>query len=178
MAGKKNIFVIVGSASEDSANHKIINLFAELAKNDFNVSVYKELKALPHFDPQVSIEGPPEKITEVRNEIQKADGIVICTPEYIFSIPSGLKNVIEWCVSTDVFDNKPTALITASANGEKGHEQLKLIMQTVMAKVTDQTNLLIPGIKGKINGQGEITNPKTIEDLMSLIINFKILLKS
>ena len=67
---------------------------------------------------------------ELRKDIERADGVIICTPEYIFSIPSGLKNVIEWCVATTIFTDKPTGLITASANGLQGHEELKLIMRT------------------------------------------------
>jgi NAD(P)H-dependent FMN reductase len=39
-------------------------------------------------------------------------------------LTSGLKNAIEWCVSTTVFSDKPIGLITASASGQKGHEDL------------------------------------------------------
>ena len=59
-----------------------------------------------------------------------------------------------------MFSNKPTGVITASASGEKGHEELKLIMQTVMAKLTPDTALLIRGIKGKVNEQGDIIDSR------------------
>lgn len=58
----------------------------------------------------------------------------------------------------------------------KGHAELKLIMSTVMAKFTDETTLLIPGIKGKINDRGEITDPATIENLGRFAAAFKLLL--
>lgn len=74
---------------------------------------------------------------------------MISTPEYIFSIPSGLKNAIEWCVSTNVFSDKPLGLITASANGLKGHEVLQMIMRTLETRFNENTLLLIQGIKGK-----------------------------
>jgi hypothetical protein len=57
-----------------------------------------------------------------------------------------------------VFSDKPVGLITASAHGAKGHEELQLIMRTVMPKFTDETTLLIQGIKGKINERGEIVD--------------------
>jgi len=98
--------------------------------------------------------------------------MIICTPEYVFSIPSGLKNAIEWCVSTNIFSAKPTGLITASASGKKGHEELQLIMQTVMARFTAGTTLLIQGIKGKINEQGEITDNKTKDELLQFVEAF------
>jgi hypothetical protein len=36
---------------------------------------------------------------------------------------------LEWCISTNVFSDKPVAVITGSANGEKGHEELLLILK-------------------------------------------------
>src|SRR5690606_15804926 len=90
-----------------------------------------------------------------------------------FSIPSGLKNALEWCVSTTVFSDKPTGLITASASGQKGHEELQLIMKTVMAAFTEETILLIQGVKGKINDKGEITDTKTRGDLTKFIKSYK-----
>ncbi len=178
MADKKNIFIINGSASRNSSNEKLIDNFAGLTKDYFSLTVFNDLKILPHFDPELSIGNTPRLILDFRDNIKNADGILICTPEYIFSIPSGLKNAIEWCVSTTVFSDKPIGLITASANGEKGHEELQLIMKTVMAKFTDQTTLLIQGVKGKINERGEITDSKTLEDLINFIDAFRVLIKN
>ena len=169
----KKIFVINGSASENSANQKLIDNIAELTKGFFNILVFNNLKTLPHFSPELSVQDIPEAILSFRNHIEDSDGILICTPEYVFSIPSGLKNAIEWCVSTDVFSNKPTGLITASANGEKGHEELQLIMKTLMATFTTDTTLLIQGVKGKINQLGEITDLETQQNLNKFIEAFK-----
>ena len=169
----KKIFVINGSASENSANQKLIDNFTEQTKGFFSILVFNNLKTLPHFSPELSVQDTPEAILSFRNNIEHADGILICTPEYVFSIPSGLKNAIEWCISTDVFFNKPTGLITASANGEKGHEELQLIMKTLMAKITADTALLIQGIKGKINERGNITDFETQENLEKFIEAFK-----
>ncbi len=88
--------------------------------------------------------------------------MIICTPEYIFSIPSGLKNAIEWCISTTIFSDKSIGLITVSASGEKGHKELQLIMKTAMSKFTDETTLLIPGIKGKFDEQNNLTDEETL----------------
>lgn len=103
---------------------------------------------------------------------------MICTPEYVFSIPSGLKNAIEWCVSTTVFSDKPIGLITAAASGQKGHEELQLIIKTVMTKFTPETTLLIPGIKGKIDDKGEITDSKTKEVLTRFISAYQNLVQN
>ncbi|HJW15780.1 MAG TPA: NADPH-dependent FMN reductase [Flavisolibacter sp.] len=170
---KKNVFVIIGSASNGSANYKLINYIAALTIDEWNITICDDLKKLPHFDPELSIDNTPASVIEFRQFIETADGVIICTPEYVFSIPSGLKNAIEWCVSTTVFSDKPVGLITASASGIKGHEELQLIMKTIMAVFTEETTLLIRGVKGKINENGEITDKETKAAITRFITSFK-----
>ncbi|MFD2902311.1 NADPH-dependent FMN reductase [Sphingobacterium anhuiense] len=169
----KNIFVINGSASSYSSNQKLITLIVDLTQDTLNIKVFNDLKTLPHFDPELSIDNTPEEILKFRKEIEIAEGVLICTPEYVFSIPSGLKNVIEWCVSTTVFSGKPLGIITASAHGEKGHVELQLIMETLMANFTTETTLLISGIKGKINEKGHLTDSKTNIALLNFVDAFE-----
>ncbi len=169
MTDKKNIFAIIGSASVNSTNLKLVEQLPVLATSAFNLTIYNDLKLLPHFDPELSANNPPKQIIELRQSIEQADGVIICTPEYVFSIPSGLKNAIEWCIATTVFSDKPVGLITASANGQKGHAELQLIMKTVMAKFTYETSLLIQGIKGKFDEQGNLINNETIIQLDKFI---------
>jgi hypothetical protein len=69
-------------------------------------------------------------------------------------------------------------LITASADGRKGHQELQLIMKTIMTKFTDETTLLIHGIKGKIDEKGQITDSKTIDDLTRFVNAYKTLIKN
>ncbi|MDD2799745.1 MAG: NAD(P)H-dependent oxidoreductase [Bacteroidales bacterium] len=172
MTAKKRILAIVGSASENSANLKLVEHITDRTKAVFDVVIFNRLKTFPHFDPELSANNPPQEILNFRAKIEKADGVIICTPEYVFSIPSGLKNAIEWCIATTLFSDKPCGLITASANGEKGHEELQLIMATAMAKFTPETTLLIQGVKGKINKNGEITDSKTANALDGFVSAF------
>jgi chromate reductase len=173
MNHKKNIFAIVGSASKNSSNLHLIKKIKTETAADLNIEIFDSLHTLPHFDPKLSIANTPQIILDLRNSILQADGILICTPEYIFSIPSGLKNAIEWCVSTTVFSNKPIGIITASASGVKGHEELKLIMKTVDTFFTDETTLLIQGVKSKVDSNGNIIDEKTIKAIESFIESFK-----
>lgn len=161
----KNVIVLIGSASTSSANHKLMDYIQSEARNFFHITIYDRLKTLPHFDPEQSIENVPSEITELRNLIHYADGVIISTPEYVFSIPSGLKNAIEWCVATTVFSGKPLGIITASTSGIKGHEELQLIMRTLTATFTPETTLLIKGVKGKIDTDGKIIDTETKERL-------------
>lgn len=169
MTDKKNILAIIGSASENSSNLKLVEQIAVLTTDKFDLTIYNDLKLLPHFDPELSTDNPPRQIIELRKSIEVADGIIICTPEYVFSIPSGLKNAIEWCISTTIFSDKPIGLITASASGQKGHEELQLIMKTAMAKFTDETSLLIQGVKGKFDNQGNLIDNETKKQIDKFI---------
>ena len=173
MNNKPTIFVINGSASQNSTNQKLVEYLQKNTENEFYFQIFNDLKTLPHFDPERSSENPPKEIIAFRKSIENADGVMICTPEYIFSIPSGLKNALEWCVATTVFTQKPLGIITAAANGQKGHEELQLIMNTLLAKFTNETTLLISGIKGKISENGEIIDSQLKTELTNFTINFK-----
>ncbi|MGJ7032986.1 NADPH-dependent FMN reductase [Niabella hirudinis] len=173
MKRRKNILVLIGSASAGSSSEKLAQYFEAQTKSVFTVDLYNALKSLPHFDPRAAVADPPEAVISLRKKIEEAEGILICTPEYVFSIPSGLKNAIEWCVSTTVFSDKSVGLITASASGTKGHEELKLIMQTVGASFTEATTLLIQGVRGKLDGEGQITDAGTQKAVEQFIEAFK-----
>ena len=116
----------------------------------------------------VIIIGREFAVTGLRS-IAAADGVVICTPEYVFSLPGSLKNAIEWTVSTTVFSNKPVAIITASGLGEKAHEALQLIMKTIEATMLPSTQLLIQGARTKLNDSGEIVDEAILKKTKELI---------
>lgn len=178
MSKKKNILAVIGSASSNSSNLKIIEQIASLTQSEFQLTIFNDLKSLPHFDPELSENNPPKQIVDFRKTIDKADAIIICTPEYVYSIPSGLKNAIEWCIATTIFTDKPCGLITAAAGGEKGHEELQLIMKTVMARFTKGTTLLIRGAKGKFDQNGNLIDNETKGQLKRFIEAFKELMTS
>ena len=171
---KKKVFAICGSTRIRSANLSIIQHIANLLRNEAEVEIYKGLSALPHFNPDLDKETAPEIVEALRNKIKNADGVLISTPEYVFSLPGALKNAIEWCVSTTIFSEKPVALITASASGVKAHESLQLIMKTIYAGVRQETQLLIQGAKGKFSSEGTINDLVTAEQLENLSAAFLI----
>ena len=123
MSSKKKILAIIGSTRANSSNLKLVQHVAALTTESLDVIIFEGLSELPHFNPDLDTEQPPIAIVKFRQLIADSDGIIICTPEYVFSMPGSLKNAIEWCVSTTLFSKKPTGLITASASGEKGHEE-------------------------------------------------------
>ncbi|MBL0736866.1 NAD(P)H-dependent oxidoreductase [Flavobacterium sp. GN10] len=172
-SSKIKILAISGSTRSNSSNFKILKYISNYLKPEFEVEFFEDLEHLPHFNPDLDTDNPPQEITSFRNKIISADGVLICTPEYVFSLPGSLKNALEWCVSTTIFSNKKTGLITASASGEIGHEQLMLVMKTLEAKFDEATQLLIQGVRGKVNAEGEIVSEQTENALQNFAKNFK-----
>lgn len=164
----KTIFAIVGSASTQSSNHQIVYHLQQRMGPDVHLVVFDRLKELPHFDPEESQLRPPIEIIALRQVIQDADFVLISSPEYIFSLPSGLKNLLEWCVATTIFSDKPVSIITASAQGDVAHRELQRVMEALGANLHDERNLLIPGVKGKIDVTGNIWDQELNKQLDQL----------
>ncbi|MES2132803.1 MAG: NADPH-dependent FMN reductase [Bacteroidota bacterium] len=169
----KKILAICGSTRTNSANAQLIDAIASLATGSLTITVYNSLTALPYFNQDIPDDQISETVNHFRNTIKEADGVLICTPEYVFSLPGILKNAIEWTVSTTVFSDKPTALITASSSGEKAHESLLLVMNTLGIKTNTDLCLHIPGVKSKLNAQGKVINTDLQQKLEKLVECFK-----
>lgn len=166
---KKKIFAISGSTRKNSSNERMLKAIAALYKDTLDVEIYDGIDALPHFNPDLDNEHLPPIVQDFRERIRLSDGVIICTPEYVFSLPGSLKNAIEWNVSTTVFSNKPVAMIVASASGEKAFESLYLVMTTIESKIASKSKLLIKGAKGKIGMNGEITDQNALDNIKVLV---------
>ena len=168
----KTILAINGSASRNSSNSHLLNFIKDLIEPEVQFEIIENLFEFPSFQTMLTNENTPYSILEIRSKIEAASGVLFCTPEYVFSIPSGLKNILEWCVSTVVFSNKKVAIITASAHGVKGHEELQMILKTIYAQVLEEHTLLIQGVKGKFDASGNLKDEKTEQDLQTLVQSF------
>lgn len=171
MSPKIKIFAVSGSTRKDSSNFKILKYISNQLQSEFELEIFEDLDKLPHFNPDLDTDKAPEEIFSLRNKIKEAQGVIICTPEYVFSLPGSLKNALEWFVSTTVFSNKKVGLVTASASGEMAHEQLLLIMKTLEASFDDSSQLLIQGVRGKVNAEGKIIDPETEIALQNFVKN-------
>jgi NAD(P)H-dependent FMN reductase len=167
----KIILAISGSLRAKSTNLRILEIVAQMFGDKINLTIYDGLADLPHFNPDLDTDEPIAAVTNLRRQIRQSDGVLICSPEYVFSVPSALKNALEWTVSSADFFEKPTALITASSLGEKTHESLLLILKTIDAKIGENSALLISHAQTKIKN-GEIIDAETAENLNSLIESF------
>lgn len=169
---KKKILGISGSTKPNSTNFLILNHLQELFYDTLELHIFNGIDKLPHFNPELDEKSLPVEVKEFRELIEKSDGVLFCTPEYVFSLPGSLKNAIEWSVSTTVFSNKPVAMIVAAASGEKAYESLSLILTTIEAILPDRSKLLIQGAKGKIDKEGikDATVKKRIQEVITSLM--------
>jgi len=176
MNSLKKVLVICGSTRQESSNLHIIKAIKKMAEHQFVVQIFEELDTLPHFNPDLDKDPLDINVVKWRQILTEIDGILICTPEYVFSLPGTLKNALEWLVSTTILSKKPTALITASGQGVKAHEQLLLIMKTIEARFTEDTQLHISGIRAKVDQHGILIDGDTMVRITHLINHFEELL--
>jgi NAD(P)H-dependent FMN reductase len=167
---KTKILAICGSSSSNSSNEKILRAIASLYNKELDIQIYTQINQLPYFDPDVRDENVALEVKEFREMIAAAEGIIICTPEYVFSIPAVLKNALEWTVSTTVFSYKPVAFIVASASGEKAYESLDIIMRTLTQEpVPENLKLLIRGVRSILNEEGMIIDENIMNQIKQLV---------
>ena len=144
----------------------------------FLLRYLKGLMDIPAFNPDDDGDDPPAVVTDFRNQLKKADGILICTPEYAMGVPGSLKNAIDWTVSSMEFSHKPVALITASLSGLKGHAALLETLHVIEAKITADTGLIISFAKvisfakTKISANCIITDEAALAAVKKLIEAF------
>lgn len=118
MAETLNVLTICGSLRKGSFNGMVQRLLPELAPEGMVLKPAPSFADFPiyNFDLQNS-GGIPDSATALADAIRAADGVIIVSPEYNFSIPGGLKNAIDWLsrVKEQPFAGKPIAIQSASA---------------------------------------------------------------
>jgi NAD(P)H-dependent FMN reductase len=166
--GGRGFLAISGSLRSGSSNHHILKYLASLTPADVDYTIYDELALIPPFDPGLDTDDPPAVVAALRQLLASSDGIIICTPEYAFGVPGQLKNMLDWTVSSSSFVDKPVALITASLGGEHAHASLLLTLGALSANVVDGATLLISFIRSKLDGDGNIIDEETKNNLQAL----------
>lgn len=173
MPGNKKVIAISGSLRAGSSNHTILQYLAGLAPAGVDYVIYGGLAQLPHFDPGLDNGHPLETVSSLRHLLAEANGVIICSPEYAFGVPGSLKNLLDWTVGSGSLEGKPLALITASTGGQHAHAALLLILKNALgAKLEEETTLLIPFVRSKMDSNGNITDLETKNQLKACLTAF------
>jgi NAD(P)H-dependent FMN reductase len=138
------ILAISGSLRSASSNTAALQAAALLAPAGVEIVLYTGLDNLPHFNPDLDTDQPPESVQALRREIGRADGLLISSPEYAHGIAGALKNSLDWLVSSFEFAGKPVALINASPRAVHAEAQLREILTTMAARLIDGASIALP----------------------------------
>jgi chromate reductase, NAD(P)H dehydrogenase (quinone) len=112
---------ISGSLRRGSHNSALLRVATRLMPPGATLEV-AGIRGIPLYDYDIEVQGLPATVTQLKDAIVAADGVLLVTPEYNNSIPGVFKNAIDWLSrpSSDikrVFGGRPFALIGASPGG-------------------------------------------------------------
>lgn len=121
--------MLAASLRKDSCNKKLISVSAQIAKDQgiaVDIAEFTEFSGTNYnADIQIST-GFPKEITTFVQRLQESDGLVISSPEYNFSIPGTLKNLIDWVsrITPMPWKGYPILLMSASPSLVGGNRGL------------------------------------------------------
>src|SRR5450631_3178156 len=106
---------ISGSLRKASFNTAALRACADLMPPGMTLKI-TSIADIPMFNQDVFDAGLPEPVKRIRAEIAAADGLLLASPEYNFSVSGALKNVIDWGsrAPNQVFLEKPVAIFSAT----------------------------------------------------------------
>ena len=132
------ILAVSGSFRTGSFNRKLVDLAAAHARSLGAEVDVVDLKALnlPFYDGDVEAAGLPAPVTELRERLGRAQGLIISSPEYNSSIPGGLKNAIDWVSRPPgrLFQDKWVAMMGATP-GMFGTARMQPHLRQVLSSV-------------------------------------------
>src|SRR5262249_10771369 len=108
---------IAGSLRRESFNRKLLHAAAHEMPHGAELTVWDGLGAVPPFSEDLEAAPAPAGVTDLRQVIAEAEGLLFATPEYNGSVPGQFKNAIDWASRPPrggMLQGKPAAVISAS----------------------------------------------------------------
>ena len=179
-----NILGFVGSLRSGSYNKMLLKTAQELSPENVKIEIF-DLEGIPIFNQDLENK-PNDKLKIFKEKIKAADGLLIVTPEYNYSVPGVLKNAID-AVSrpygTNPFEEKPIGIMGASIGmigSARAQYHLRQSMVFLNAYIMNRPEIMVSFAENKFDQTGslvsEITRQKVKEFMAALlqwVIKFK-----
>ena len=168
---------ISGSLRRGSYNTALLRAAAKLVPSGAQL-VTETLHGVPLYDGDVeTAQGLPQRVTELKEAIAAADGLLLATPEYNNSIPGVFKNAMDWLSrpAADIpriFAGKPVAVIGASPGGFGtilSQNAWLPVLRTLGTRPWFEGRLLVSRAGTVFEETGRIVNDTTKEQLRTFI---------
>jgi chromate reductase, NAD(P)H dehydrogenase (quinone) len=155
------ILALGGSLREASFNRALLHEAAALAP-EIDLGLVAVAGALPLFDQDIlDRDGPPAEVLRLKEALAAADGLLLGTPEYNWSIPGFLKNAIDWASrpkADAALRNKPVAVIGASTGmfgAVWAQAELRKVLARTGARVLEG-ELAVPFAHSQFDEEGRL----------------------
>jgi chromate reductase len=163
------ILAISGSLRSTSSNTAVLRAARTVAPSGVDIIIYEGLGALPHFNPDLDGNKPPQSVLELRYEVGLADALLISSPEYAHGVPGCLKNALDWLVASVEFPGKAVALLNTSPRATHAPAQLTEILLTMAARLIPEASVTLTLPVRTPDGAGFILNPEFSRILRSAL---------
>ncbi len=172
---EKHIHILgfAGSLRKLSYNRAILAAALEMVPENVTLEIF-DLEGIPPFNQDLERQ-QPDKVKEFKSKIRAADGLLIATPEYNYSIPGVLKNAIDWAsrpYGDNAFDGKPVAVMGASI-GTLGTARAQYDLRRSFVFLNmfplNQPEVMVPLAQDKIDDSGRVTDEKTRKKIEELL---------
>ena len=165
---------ISGSLRAGSFNTGSLRAAAELAPDGMTITL-ADISEVPLYNDDVRAIGIPACVETLRAQIAAADGVIISTPEYNYSVPGVLKNAIDWLSRTEPqpFAKKPVGIIGASPGAigtARAQYDLRKSFVYLDAYVMNKPEVMIASAHTRFDAHGELTDQPTREFLRAMLI--------
>jgi chromate reductase, NAD(P)H dehydrogenase (quinone) len=171
---------ISGSLRKGSYNTALLRAAATMAPKGTEF-VIGQISGISLYDGDVeATDGIPDAVTELKELIAAADGLLIATPEYNNSMPGVLKNAIDWLSRPPadikrVFGGKPVAVMGASPGGFGtilSQNAWLPVLRTLGTRPWFEGRLIVSRAQQVFDANGEITDQKIQEQLRQFVEGF------
>ena len=169
---------ISGSLRKASLNTAALKACAELMPAGMTLAVFDGLGDIPLYNQEIMDAGVPASVIKLRDALAAADGLLIASPEYNFSMTAALKNAIDWLsrLQPQPFMDKPIAIFSASGGplgGARVQYDLRRVLGQLWGHVLPRPEVFIGSAPGKFDAQGRLTDETTRKFLADLLAGLK-----
>jgi len=174
----RTVCVMVGSLRKAAFTGRLARSLAPLAPSDMRIELLPSVGLLPHFNQDVLDGGVPQVVGDLRDSITAADGLLIVTPEYNWSIPGALKNALDWLsrLKPQPLADKPVMILSSSPGllgGARVHPPVRNILHSMDARILARPEVQISGIAQKLTPEGDgIADAATAEFVAARLAAF------
>ena len=132
-ASDMRILAVCGSLQAKSKNLALLNSAAQSLPPGVRLVLFDGLRDLPHFNPDMELDGVPDSVRRWRQALDDCDAVLIASPEYGFSLPGVLKNGIDWLIGSGELEGKVVAVTAAVPGPGRGRRGLQALRDTLSA---------------------------------------------